>query len=224
VSYVPDPDNLSEVDRYWVGYFRADGCISKQTGTAMFAQSTKEPVAGFVSYLGLTEERCRHFTYSAQPPSRSERKTYQGYRVSSLPLGRIYSALGVKTLLTDESLYDDLDFWRGMIDGDGCIHHSKQGVIVLSFCGVLYEVDKFADFCHKLFDKRPTVRPNHSIFQTGVGGDKAKYLCRLLYSGKYSALPYKRSLALLAAGLPYGREGYHQRYKVEERRASAELL
>lgn len=224
MSYLPNPANLSEVDRYWLGYFRADGCISKQTGTAVFAQSTKEPVAGFVSYLGLPEERCRYYTYSAQPPGRPERKTYEGYRASSLPLGKMYSSLGVKTKLVDESLYEDIDFWRGMVDGDGCIHHSKQGVVIVSFCGVAYEVDKFADFCLKLFDSRPTVRPNHTIFQTSVGGDKAKYLCRLLYSGKYSALLYKKDLALLAAGLPYGREGTYARYKVEERRAPVEFL
>jgi hypothetical protein len=222
VTYVPDPDNLTDVDRYWVGYFRADGSLAG--GSAVFSQVYREPVAEFVRYLQLPEERCRHFTgLRATFPDRSSVGPYEAYRATSVRLAEVYTRLGVKASLQDHSLYSSIDFWRGMIDGDGCVHVSERHGVHLALCGAYFDVDRFADFCEAIFDKRFAVTKKVNIFNVTVAGDKAKYLCRKMYVGKYSALPHKRQSALTAASLPYGREGRNHRYRIEERAHEAAI-
>lgn len=193
MAYLPDPQNLTDVDKYWVGYFRADGSLSSMT--AQFVQADQLVVQEFCRYLGLPEDRCREYRATAVKGGQQ----FTHYRMTYAPLYRVYFTLGVKSQLTDQTLVDSAHFWRGLVDGDGSLGIRKDTATVLRLCGTLEDVEAFSKFCHRhLLSFKPAVTPTGRIFATGVTGDKARYISRLLYGqGGYSANRKKSELARL---------------------------
>jgi hypothetical protein len=201
MSYIPDLSNLNDVDKYWIGYFRADGSIYQTTfgRTARFAQVHRQPVLEFVRYLGLSDLRCLTGNYTATLPQNKSKKSYTCSYASSKAIGVVYDKLGVKEKLQDDRLYQDRHFWRGMIDGDGCIHlmPSRNDAPLLIFAGSLADTEQFSLFCKQIAGQQPAVRlhSSKSIYESRVSGDRARLICRVMYRGQYSALEHKRLLA-----------------------------
>lgn len=194
-AILPDFNNLSPIDEYWIGYFRADGSLS--IGTAQFGQSRPEPVYAFAEYLGLPRERVR----ISKVPSRSE--PYFVYSLSSVGLGLLYRNNNVKDLSIDPKFFSSLHFWRGLIDGDGSVRIHKYGAPHLVFCGSHQDVTEFSLLCLRTTGFQPKVGKHGSIFQTGLSFDRAKHLTGLLYDGQYSALEYKQERAKKVAQVPW---------------------
>jgi len=194
--YLPDPDNLTPIDHYWIGYFRADGSLSN--GGGQFGQIHREPVEAFVQYLGLPVERVKAYKNSSV-----KSKDYWVYSMGYTAIGRVYRSMGVKSQLQDSSLYHSPHFWRGMVDGDGSISKPSARTQSLSLCGNFEDVTKFAEFLEPHVGLLSTVFPVKSIFVTRVWGDRAKTAACVLYKDQFSALLYKRQLAELLINMSY---------------------
>lgn len=202
ISYTPDPENLTPIDEYWIGYFRADGCISTRHYT-VFAQTELEPVVELSKYLRLPLSRVRSREYQTNVP-RGGLVTYQGHYICSTALGRVYSQLGVKGTLADSRPYLSPHFWRGLIDGDGSIHIKPEiNLVRLNLLANDEDIEAFADYCKSLINKRPHVESLKNIFRIQLSNNRAIFILKSLYLNQYSANAKKTRLAEQAIALGY---------------------
>lgn len=186
-------DPLSDRDLYWIGYFRADGCLNRgpYSTQAIFAQKHKEPVEAFREYVGSDNEvrfTNRESNFGANPM----------HVFSTASIGKRLDELGVKTMLRPD-IYESLHFWRGLLEGDGTVTTiTNRGVEYpsLTWAGRLEDMERCADWItNTLGRKRPKVGAARSIFRVGIVGMPAQNLTRILYEDQYSALGYKREAA-----------------------------
>lgn len=174
-------DPLSPEDQYWIGYFRADGSIGR-TGDRRqghFAQARFHPVNELANHIGRP----------GKVKSRSVLTNYGFYIrhvIVSAEMGYRLEDLGAKSDLRSD-LYLSPHFWRGMIDGDGCI--KQLGVTTrLELVGSLVDVTAFSLFMSNMLGLSGLrVFPSRKIYSASVNGNKAKYALHKLYDGEYTA-------------------------------------
>lgn len=174
-------DPLSPEDMYWIGYFRADGCIGK-TGDRRqghFAQARFHPV----------NELANHIDRPGKVKSRAVLTNYGFYVrhvIVSAEMGYRLEDLGAKSELRPD-LYASRHFWRGMIDGDGCIKRPDT-TTRLELVGSLVDVTAFSAFMSELLNGSSVkVFPSNKIYSASVDGNKAKYALHALYDNGYTA-------------------------------------
>lgn len=89
------------------------------------------------------------------------------------------------------------DFWRGMVDGDGCVYLSKRGAPELHLCGTHQAVTEFKNFMTREgLGSSAEVRSIGKIFNISYGGS---HLCPraldILYTGSSIFLDRKKETA-----------------------------
>lgn len=184
---------LTELDLYWIGYFRADGCISRngKYKNAQFTQNNPYPVEEFAKYIGKENKvrKCYRSTDFGD-----------GYywSISSSKIAYLLDELGAKTILNPE-IYKSLDFWRGLLDGDGSILKRTHGgnCPIVRWNGSEEDMRQIANLIGT------ESRPYHTIFRTQISGRKAHSLLTELYLDKYSANQVKRDKALEMINEPF---------------------
>lgn len=117
---------LTPESAYWVGFLMADGYINRCKKGApdvalCLSIKDKEHVYKFKGFLH--SDRAVSFSKGRYPTAI--------FSVSSESLVTRLEQLGVTTHKTftarvDEKLADNPHFWRGLIDGDGCLHKHKK--------------------------------------------------------------------------------------------------
>lgn len=178
-------DPLTELDLYWIGYFRADGCISRgKYKNAQFTQNQSYPVEEFAKYIGK-EGKVR----SVSRDTNFGLCTY--YSVSSARIAYLLDEFGTKTNLRKD-IYESLDFWRGLLDGDGSVGKDPYGgnspVIKWNGCE--------EDMQHIAYMLGKSALAHHTIWRVVVKGRQAYSLLGELYRDKYSANQVKQAKAL----------------------------
>jgi hypothetical protein len=105
--------------------------------------------------------------------------------------------LGIKGEV-DTALYEELDFWRGLIDGDGSVSQGARRPTVLLCSGKPRDIVAFSEYVGRLFEcqgPKPYCSKN-GVWAAMVGHGKARALAVYLYKGRYSAVPRKQATAL----------------------------
>lgn len=189
-------ERLGEKEMYWLGYIRADGSLSQShTGLIRFAfsQKEKEPIFELAAFLNQPEPKF----YSGLKTTFGPQSIYQ-FSFSGIIPKKLLD-LGVKAIALPELFHDSVDFWRGMIDGDGCVTWAKAGKYRyprISLVGSYEDMSLFSTFVGNVLGcKGPSVGKSNSIFQCQVGATKAAILASVLYEGRYSANTKKRNMA-----------------------------
>lgn len=185
---------------YWIGFLMADGCVL-DTG---------------VIALGLAEcdlshvEKFRAFLDCSNPiTTRTNAKGFKpgarlsSFRVQTPRLAADLARYGVTPRKSMRErvvdLEDDADFWRGVIDGDGCLsfHPEHPGTVQVILCGGEGIVTQFKEFVDRRFPGGyRQVEPRRGIFYHSVGGARAAKLVRLLYDRPGPSLDRKRVIAM----------------------------
>lgn len=221
-------DPLSPEDLYWIGYIRADGHLMKprtetQSGRLVFSQKYKDPVEALHKYVNGTGN------VSLKPIKQSlfNAKESNCYVFSQIDPYENLVKLGVKENLR-EDIYNNLHFWRGMIDGDGCICLTKSSssasgkAVTVTLCASEIDINRYVLFLKSIGIKKTRIYSYISSFKVALGSEPASYLLRYLYDGHYSALVYKREKAEVGMkylltrsyGLePYAREFLHKPFR-----------
>jgi hypothetical protein len=128
-------DVLTPEAAYWAGMLMADGCISESKKTQWNCQpqlilvlnrEDEHHITRFQQFIGATQHKVSQIIIPARAV---------GYRTSlasrlavvSGPICRRLTALGITarktfTAVASAELAIDRDFWRGVSDGDGCVH------------------------------------------------------------------------------------------------------
>lgn len=191
-------DPLSERDLYWIGYIRADGHLMKprkenHAGRLCFSQKHLEPVEALHNYVKATNPIANKMYLGA-----FNKPGDFGYDFSTKNAYSELTAIGVKSILR-EDIYRQIDFWRGMVDGDGCICLSKSSsgkqTVSVFLCASEIDAHQFVSFARSLGLERATIFSYVTSFKVQFGGEPAAYLLKVLYENRYSALPYKAELA-----------------------------
>lgn len=150
-------DTITEESAYWVGFLMADGfvCQRKRSPHSIecmvgLTLSTRDEdhIRKFLDFLG-----------SDRPIGHASAKNHSGSTsdlchtaILSKRLVEALSRYGVvpnKTYTAKVFLLEmDRHFWRGVIDGDGCIHTRKNGNPTLNLTGSRPLLTQFRDFVH----------------------------------------------------------------------------
>jgi hypothetical protein len=198
---------------YWLGFLLADGSVEIQGQSGLVSVLLAEKDAGHLLSL-------RRFLRSNHPIT--FRLNDRGYanggggariRFGSIRLARSLDDAGVSPRKTfsacvPSGLSDDVDFWRGMVDGDGWLgmtrYKSKGGPqwsVQLGLCGTRPICDGFAEFALRRLGPLRTragadlVRPNRSIWKVNLKSRRALRMADLLYSDSCISLPRKKAIA-----------------------------
>lgn len=161
------PDELNEAQRYWIGFIMADGSIcdtAKYTKYLSVVLSDSE-----FGHLGKLKE---FLGYGGPILFYENRGFGDGHKNCSLKVASktICDSLannGVNPRKTFNAAVPDhlkkcRHFWRGMIDGDGCLGRGKRQAFV-SLCGSSFDiVDGFRTFCQSLCDTKSKVQKSNS--------------------------------------------------------------
>jgi hypothetical protein len=198
-------DVLTPEAAYWLGIFFTDGTINwRKDGQPQIAlvlqERDREHLVKFRDFLGSDHA----ITPIPAPKRRKPNGTKGGpmsmYAVRSRPLADRLVALGRYGAAVDPELAASPHFWRGCIDGDGCIG-VYSGIPSLKLFGSKWLLGAFVEFLdsaglRRAYRGRPVnVRPHRKIFTVGTGSSTAVGITKLLYADATVALDRKAERA-----------------------------
>lgn len=193
------PD-LSEAERYWIGFLMADGCITKTQQSKHLRLSVKlhakdighlEKLRSFLS----TTSNIFHYQDDCQIAVVSDEVCENLIQWGVVPRKSLIAKV-------HPSLDHDRDFWRGYIDGNGTVRmgkpkYKKSAPTISLVCGSDDLISGFLDFAEAITGFRTArryVERSRSVC-AGYGSSRAAVIVRRLYDGATVFLDRKRQAA-----------------------------
>jgi hypothetical protein len=186
IKYKHNPnsfDLLSPIVNYWLGFFFADGNVHMRTDSPVVSLTLKESdilhVERFRAFIGSEHPiRMRSKTKSCRLDVRSH--------ALAMALARwgIHPRKSTSDIIPSDILLGDRHFWRGVIDGDGCISVKYR---VVTLCGTKETCLAFREFvagqCGILRNvyKASTRNKNSNHWQIRFNGKNALVVGAILY-------------------------------------------
>lgn len=196
-------DVLTEESAYWLGMLITDGCVSwpkNRPSPRIFlrqAERQRAHVERFRAFLGASNAIVAHVH---KDPRGAERHTVC-LQVTSRRLGEALTRYGVVPRKTGvakaaEELVWMPSFWRGVIDGDGCVYGPRK----FYYSGSEPLADQFIAFVRG-FDGSfaPTKIRQPGCVVVYACGTIAEAVLRALYGGADLCLVEKKQRALAVA-------------------------
>jgi hypothetical protein len=193
----------SPLAAYYVGLIMADGCVMRPgPRCAILAISLAgddgiqvRRLAKFLDFQGEVTIFQPNNGLNAAPQTRIS--------VSSLKICNDLERYGVverKSLIADPKLLlDSVEFWTGMIDGDGCVNWlpngKKRRVASIGLVGSHGCVEGFAKFIERRTGIAASVFPGRRIWSVRYSGWYAVEVITLIYGSAPFALPRKLKMA-----------------------------
>lgn len=179
---------LTEEAAYWVGMLMADGSISGDRVRLSLKRSDRQHLMEFGKFL------------RTHAPVWDLTNGQSCIEVHALKLVHVLAKYGVvprKTLTAaaPDWLARNKHFWRGAVDGDGCLHEHKLGYPMVAFCGSHALVDQFLAFVRTVVPSKAKATDRGNYAAVVLGGTRYAELVRTLYSGAAVSLPRKKSIA-----------------------------
>lgn len=187
----------SEKKAYWLGFLTADGNVEHTS-----ANSKK------VSIILKVEDESHLRKFSRDLDSNYPVKIYGDtchITITSNPLGNALIDLGITprksfTVNHCNKIPDHLlrDYYRGLVDGDGCIHKRKDGFFEVGLVGTYDICKSFRDWIVSSgIEVRATVTSIRSFYGFRINGTSLpKKICTLLYKDSNVFLDRKYRLAM----------------------------
>jgi len=172
-----DDDCFSEINEgsaYWAGFLAADGCLSRnRTVSLALAPVDTGHIKKYASFL-KSDHKIRETPKSTWIAFNSEKITQDLKK---------FGLTARKSLTYDppESIRNNVDFWRGMIDGDGCIWFNKRGYPHIELCGSEASMEAFREFASKINNSKARVLKSKSIFKISFANRNAEKVISTLY-------------------------------------------
>jgi hypothetical protein len=203
--------------RYWLGFLLADGYVSQSGITLRLADGDRGHVEAFRAFLGSAHAiRIEAASAFGGGPVNGDRRQVT-FNATSVRLAASARAHGVrpnktKTAAVPPALAGDVDFWRGVVDGDGWLCYGRHRgsatgwEINLGLCGTRAVCEGFATFAAHavgppLRAESYAVLPIKSIWRVKLTGYQALRMADLLYTDACIALPRKKAAADAFAAL-----------------------
>lgn len=186
------PKTNTKEFKYWIGFILADGCVSQADKySKVFSMGLCKidflHLKKLISYLdtdyAIHENR---FCYNIAIRDNDFCELLMQYNV--IPRKSLITKVPIK-------LKNSIDFWRGMVDGDGCLT-VRQGYPSLALVGTKNICTNFKVFLkqHDSTIKNVKIRPKANIFEIRIGGKRAVTLARILYKDSAISLDRKNKI------------------------------
>jgi hypothetical protein len=219
-------DEITEESAYWAGFLMGDGCVSiGRNGHRLMlslAQIDREHVEKFRDFLGS-----KHAIVTSIRGDVKINKTYnpnvrREMATLVIPSKRLCDAVGKFGVVPRKTFYatasHDLEFnrnfWRGMIDSDGCIYRTRSRIapfnlrpsdVRIFFCSASERlVMQFQEFVKKHVQSKASILKNRNLYRLSLSGNPAISLIKVLYQDCSVALPRKLKLANFMEFTPSG--------------------
>jgi hypothetical protein len=196
-------DQLDPEVEYWLGFLFADGCIEERPGNRqnalrlMLSARDVDHLEKFRGFLGAGSQVRRQAT----------KKGYQAVVLvvhSDRLTGRL-RAYGRYDGDIDQRLLDSVDFWRGVVDGDGSLGLYERTALkkygygpqpAISLAGSERLVSQFRDFVSmSLGLNRIQMYPHPGSVSVSWEWIQAQRIIDLLYRGAIVSLDRKQAIA-----------------------------
>lgn len=191
-----------EAKAYWLGFIVTDGCLLDADYTLSLTLGRRD-----IDHLGAFREAIGAGNPVRQDSYRRNGKEYLTCQLAirSKPIWESLRSYGVTprkspTARPPEGIPPHLarHFWRGCVDGDGCLCQRSDGYWSVSFVGTEAMVGGFAGFVRDRLgiDRGSSPQGAGWLRQISYGGiDVPQQIARLLYDGATVSLDRKRTLA-----------------------------
>lgn len=197
-------DKLTPEALYWMGWIASDGSIlTHRSGAEYVNLSTKDdwPVEEFRNFLKSNQK----IQVKKNNRGFSGGTTINILAICSKQLSSALQKQGVKKRKTwylevSKELASSPDFWRGMIDGDGCVFYNtnSNNHNISLVCGSRIFLEQFVEFLKKNIGFEPNIINSNSISKVCISGKKCKKLIEVLgyLDETKPTLPRKREKSL----------------------------
>ena len=191
-------DVLTPEALYWLGFIYADGCVvhtaRKRCVRVEVQWQDREHLDRLLAFVG-----------SSMRPYHSERrgKRYATMVLNSRHMVSTLAGHGIHPRKTSNScrLQDAFatshDFWRGMVDGDGCVmYHPDRDAYKMYLLANREEIHQFREYVlprAPSFAGKPSLQDG--IYRLALSGFSAAAVLKDLYGGEGPALPRKAEAA-----------------------------
>lgn len=197
-------DVLTPDAAYWCGFLFTDGTVNvRESGQPAVAlvlkRGDRDHLEKFRDFLGSSHAITEIAPQSIPPhiawPNGGQGTGTVMFSVRSRPLAERLLTLGRYGPAVDPALVASRDFWRGCIDGDGCIG-IYSGAPGLKLCGSDWLLGAFVDFIGPTGAQRPLrVRPTRTIYTVSSTCSTAEMIVERLYAGAGTVLDRKAEIA-----------------------------
>lgn len=194
-------DDLNPESLYWIGFLYADGHVRKNKEYSIEVEielKDKEHLEKYKLFLGCNKEIKQYAENSCS------------LKIFSQVIHSRLKELGFTnkkswTAIPHDLLKNSLDFWRGVLDGDGGVYDYEASP-QMSLCGTLETIFEFIIFCSKQLGIKEKY-PSHSnkegyatsnLYQVHYYGEDCKKVVDLLYKNStvYLDRKYQKYLSI----------------------------
>lgn len=152
---------------YWAGFIAADGCIFNNQLSISLQTRDRDHLVKFKEFVG----------YGKDPYKEKDREAYT-IKFSSLKMCKDLAKYGItprKSLTYDPPKFcrESADFWRGIVDGDGCVRIGLDGKPTVGFVGSYGAVNGFKKWVKKLTDTKAQGGKEGNIYVFSIYGRHA---------------------------------------------------
>jgi len=198
-------DNLSEKSYYWLGMLCSDGCVEKDRNRVIL-QLNYLDYEHVIKYQQFLKTDNKVFMKSRKEECRT--KPFAELRFHSKHIVQTLKSYGItsrKSLTVDPTvdLTVSKHFWRGMIDGDGCLSVDRSRghfYPIIQLCGSEHVLDSYIKFIknnvYNKFDPTLYHKYNNEFTSASVEGKVAFDIIKYLYKDSLVYLNRKYDLFL----------------------------
>ncbi len=205
-------DQITEESAYWIGFLMADGCIldtQKNRSNVIALKLKASDINHIYKFRSFLKSSHKIYTIKEKYKNEKYKKVYYYKASLSIPSNKLANKLisyGVTprktfTAKVCKKLENNRHFWRGMIDGDGCIHIRKNNDLAVHYCSASYNlIVQYDNFISTLVDKDIKARKiPTTLFQASVQGTKAIKVISHLYQNSNIHLDrkYKKAMEII---------------------------
>lgn len=196
-------DSITRESAYWIGVLFADGYMNPSSKALEFRIQARDRAH---------VEKLQAFLKSTHAVRTNKKGTSVGLSIRSPKLYDVLGGYGVvtrKSLTASVSpvLAHNVDFWRGVIDGDGCLKNYGKCPRV-HLIGSEATIQQFATFCAPYLDGYPLkirICKHSPIWNAMMHGNASMTMMRVLYEDAPVYLDRKKAFADEMAVLYTGR-------------------
>jgi len=171
-------DDKNEDLMYWLGFIAADGNIH---GNCLNITAHSDDAYHLQSFL--------NFCKSTHPVKKNKNENTHKIDIRNRKLANILIELGITrnkslTFCPTKEMRESTSFWRGMIDGDGCISVDKTRGLSLYLCGGSIDcVKAFEEWVKSKTNSTANTYKRPTAYYFSIGSRHAVKIVNELYGG-----------------------------------------
>lgn len=196
-------DIISERSAYWAGFLMADGNVFQyrnETPEIKLQLSVQD-----IDHLDLFRDFLDCYrpinVSNVKSPGSHNIYTYATFRFRSQRIAERLASFGVipnKTYCAKAIILEkNVNFWRGVVDGDGWVRIKRPGNPVIGLIGTQHLVSQFSEFVYQRFGFTPSIHKlkNSRAHSVIIESSRAYSVIHLLYNNCELALARKLTIA-----------------------------